>query len=121
MVASLVITILTCPIVPAYLLGPSALENPAIRLLSADGHTNNCLGDSPEHYLTHRYCWDYTQRLLLEVLLAHPWTQTSRTVEGLLLLSEWLAPYPYAAEQPSRPRRISSVKTELRGRLLVLQ
>lgn len=46
--------------------------------------------DSPNHSLVHRYCWDYSQRLLLEVLLAQPWTQTPRTVEGLLLLSEWL-------------------------------
>lgn len=46
--------------------------------------------DSPNHSLTHRYCWDHTQSLLLEVLLAQPWAQTPRTVEGLLLLSEWL-------------------------------
>ncbi|KAJ3531909.1 hypothetical protein NM208_g8671 [Fusarium decemcellulare] len=46
--------------------------------------------DSPNHSLTHRYCWDHTQRLLLGVLLAQPWAQTPRTVEGLLLLAEWL-------------------------------
>jgi hypothetical protein len=46
--------------------------------------------DDPQHSLTHRYCWDHTQRLLIDVLLAHPWTQTPRTVEGLLLLAEWL-------------------------------
>lgn len=46
--------------------------------------------DSSDHLLTHRYCWDHAQRLLLDVLLARPWTQTPRTVVGLLLLSEWL-------------------------------
>lgn len=38
----------------------------------------------------HSQCWNYLQSLLLQVLLAHPWTRTPRTVEGLLLLSEWL-------------------------------
>lgn len=46
--------------------------------------------DHPECALAHRYCWDHTQRLLLDVLLAYPWTQDPRTVKGLLLLSEWL-------------------------------
>lgn len=46
--------------------------------------------DSPQHSLTHRYCCDHAQRLLLEVLLAHPWAQTARTVQALLLLAEWL-------------------------------
>ncbi|KAK1498994.1 hypothetical protein CCUS01_02614 [Colletotrichum cuscutae] len=32
----------------------------------------------------------HVQSLLLQVLLAHSWTQPPRTVEGLLLLSEWL-------------------------------
>lgn len=48
--------------------------------------------DSPRHVLTHRYCWDHTERQLLEVLLAHSWVQTPRTVQALLLLAEWL-PY----------------------------
>lgn len=46
--------------------------------------------DSPRHVLAHRYCWDHTQRLLLDVSLARSSTQTPRTVEGLLLLAEWL-------------------------------
>ena len=46
--------------------------------------------DSPNHILVHRYCWDHTQHLLLQVLLAHAWSQTPRTVEGLILLSKWL-------------------------------
>lgn len=46
--------------------------------------------DSQSHSMIHRHCWNYAQRLLLEVLLGHPWTLRSRTVESLLLLSEWL-------------------------------
>ncbi|KAK2760546.1 alpha-ketoglutarate-dependent -dichlorophenoxyacetate [Colletotrichum kahawae] len=46
--------------------------------------------DSTKHSVVHRYCWSHTQSLLLQVLLAIPWTQTPRTIEGLLLLSEWL-------------------------------
>lgn len=80
-----------CPIVPAYMLGPSGLE----KLQRSDYFLLTVIltiasRDSPNHSLTHRYCWDHTQRLLLEILLAQPWAQTPRTVEGLLLLSEWL-------------------------------
>ena len=46
--------------------------------------------DLPEHAVTHCRCWDYTQRLLSGVVLAHPWAQSPRTVQALLLLSEWL-------------------------------
>ncbi|KAK1508873.1 hypothetical protein CABS01_08103 [Colletotrichum abscissum] len=46
--------------------------------------------DSPGDAHLHSQCWSYVQSLLLQVLLAHSWTQTPRTVEGLLLLSEWL-------------------------------
>ncbi|ETS03605.1 hypothetical protein M419DRAFT_42274, partial [Trichoderma reesei RUT C-30] len=80
-----------CPIVPAYMLGPSAID----RILKSDFFLLTVVltiasRDSPSHSLIHRYCWDYAQRLLLEVLLGHPWTLKSRTVESLLLLSEWL-------------------------------
>lgn len=80
-----------CPIVPSYLLGPSGVE----KLQRSDYFLLTVIltiasRDSPSHSLTHRYCWDHTQRLLLEILLAQPWAQTPRTVEGLLLLSEWL-------------------------------
>lgn len=46
--------------------------------------------DEPNHATTHRHCWEHTQRLLLDVLLAQPWTQSPQTVRGLLLLAEWL-------------------------------
>lgn len=52
--------------------------------------------DMPGHVLVHRYCWDHAQRLLLEVLLAHSWAQTPRTVQAILLLAEWI---PYQIKQ----------------------
>lgn len=64
--------------------------------------------DSPNHILTHRYCWDHTQRLLLEVLLAHPWAETSRTVEGLLLLAEWLPHIQIAQTTSMVPKNLFS-------------
>ncbi|KAL7815499.1 hypothetical protein V8C26DRAFT_401835 [Trichoderma gracile] len=80
-----------CPIVPAYMLGHSAIE----QIRKSDFFLLTVIltiasRDSPSHSLVHRNCWDYAQRLLLEVLLGHPWTLKSRTVESLLLLSEWL-------------------------------
>jgi hypothetical protein len=77
--------------VPEYFLGSSALE----RIQKPDYFLLTIIltiasRDSPNHVLVHRYCWDHTQHLLLQVLLAHPWSQTPRTVEGLILLSEWL-------------------------------
>ncbi|KAL6859426.1 hypothetical protein J3F83DRAFT_768804 [Trichoderma novae-zelandiae] len=80
-----------CPIVPAYMLGQSATDN----IRKADFFLLTVVltiasRDSPAHSPIHRYCWDYAQRLLLEVLLGYPWTLRSRTVESLLLLSEWL-------------------------------
>ncbi|KAE8345152.1 hypothetical protein BDV24DRAFT_171090 [Aspergillus arachidicola] len=80
-----------CPIVPAYLLRGSNLG----KIQKSDSFLLTVIltiasRDDPCHALTHRYCWDHSQRLLVDVLLAHPWTQTPRTVEGLLLLAEWL-------------------------------
>lgn len=80
-----------CPIVPSYLLGESGIE----KVQRADHFLLTVIltiasRDLPHHTLTHRCCWDYTQRLLSEILLAHPWSQSPRTVQGLLLLSEWL-------------------------------
>ncbi|KAF5521048.1 hypothetical protein CGCA056_v008765 [Colletotrichum aenigma] len=80
-----------CPLVPAHLLGSSALE----RIRRVDFFLLTVIltiasRDSTKHSVVHRYCWNLAQSLLLQVLLAVPWTQTPRTVEGLLLLSEWL-------------------------------
>ncbi|KAL2821224.1 hypothetical protein BJX63DRAFT_418228 [Aspergillus granulosus] len=80
-----------CPIVPSYMLRSSntrMIQKSDYFLLTAI--LTIASRDDPRHTLTHRYCWDHTQRLLVDVLLAHPWTQTPRTVEGLLLLAEWL-------------------------------
>ena len=80
-----------CPIVPSYLLHSSdtgTIQQSDHFLLTAI--LTIASRDDPHHSLTHRYCWDHAQRLLVDVLLAHPWTQTPRTVEGLLLLAEWL-------------------------------
>src|ERR1700742_4186743 len=38
----------------------------------------------------HKHCWDYMKELLLEVMLAMPWTHRVGSVEGLLLLADWL-------------------------------
>ncbi|KAF4896063.1 Alpha-ketoglutarate-dependent 2,4-dichlorophenoxyacetate dioxygenase [Colletotrichum viniferum] len=80
-----------CPLVPPHLLGPSALE----RIRTVDFFLLTVMltiasRDPTQHSVVHRYCWNHAQSLLLQVLLAVPWTQTPRTVEGLLLLSEWL-------------------------------
>ncbi|OJZ90814.1 hypothetical protein ASPFODRAFT_179849 [Aspergillus luchuensis CBS 106.47] len=80
-----------CPIVPSYLLVSSRMsqiQRSEYFLLTAI--LTIASRDNPHHSLTHRYCWDHTQRLLVDVLLAHPWTQTPATVQGLLLLAEWL-------------------------------
>ncbi|KAL3290647.1 C6 transcription factor [Colletotrichum asianum] len=80
-----------CPLVPPHLLRPSALE----RIRRVDFFLLTVMltiasRDSTQHSVVHRYCWKHAQSLLLQVLLAVPWTQTPRTVEGLLLLCEWL-------------------------------
>ncbi|OBS16019.1 hypothetical protein FPOA_13222 [Fusarium poae] len=94
-----------CPIVPEYFLCSSALE----RIQKADYFLLTIIltiasRDSPNHVLVHRYCWYHTQHLLLQVLLAHPWSQTPRTVEGLILLSEWL-PHIQADQTTSKAHK----------------
>lgn len=80
-----------CPLVPSYMLGGSAMQ----KIQKSDYFLLTVIltistRDLPDYSLTHRYCWDYTRRLMLEILLAQPWTQRSRTIVGLILLSEWL-------------------------------
>ncbi|KAH8655504.1 hypothetical protein BX600DRAFT_416697 [Xylariales sp. PMI_506] len=80
-----------CPITPAYMFDKSLIYTAK----ASDSFLLTVLltiasRDSPSDFHIHRACWEHTQRLLLDVLLARPWTQTARTVEGLLLLSEWL-------------------------------
>lgn len=52
--------------------------------------------DEPSLEAIHRSCWTYLKKLLLNVLLGLPSTQRIGTVEGLLLLSEWV---PYIQEE----------------------
>ncbi|EMT62979.1 C6 transcription factor [Fusarium oxysporum II5] len=96
-----------CPIVPSYLLGTSLCME---RIQKADQFLLTALltiasRDSPKHYLTHRYCWDYAQQLLLEIALANPWTHTPQTIAGLLLLSEWL-PHIQSHTRPNGPKNL---------------
>lgn len=46
--------------------------------------------DGPNMQEIHAICWGYMKELLLDVLLGHPSTQHIGSVEGLLLLSDWL-------------------------------
>jgi hypothetical protein len=46
--------------------------------------------DDPNMQEIHEICWGYMKELLLDVLLGHPSTQHVGSVEGLLLLSDWL-------------------------------
>jgi len=46
--------------------------------------------DDPNLDEIHKRCWEYMKQLLLDVLLGHPSTQQIGSVEGLLLLSEWV-------------------------------
>lgn len=64
--------------------------------------------DDPRNSLTHRYCWDHTQRLLVDILLAHPWTQTPATVQGLLLLAEWLPHIQVREASSESPKNLFS-------------
>ncbi|KAK1143281.1 hypothetical protein N8T08_006808 [Aspergillus melleus] len=98
-----------CPIVPSYLLRCSStavIQKQDYFLLTAV--LTIASRDDPHHSLTHRYCWDHTQRLLVDVLLAHPWTQTPRTVEGLLILAEWLPHIQIQETRSEAPKNLFS-------------
>ncbi|KAK0388201.1 hypothetical protein NLU13_4446 [Sarocladium strictum] len=80
-----------CPIAPRHVLGRAGVE----RIGDTDFFLLTVMltiatRDQPKYSMLHRHCWEHTQRLLLDVLLSHPWTQTPTTVQALLLLSEWL-------------------------------
>lgn len=98
-----------CPIVPSYLLRPSntaTIQKSDYFLLTAV--LTIASRDDPHHSLTHRYCWDHTQCLLVDVLLAHPRIQTPRTVEGLLILAEWLPHIQIQATTSEAPKNLFS-------------
>jgi hypothetical protein len=59
--------------------------------------------DTADNLAIHRGCCEHIQRLLLDVVFAQPWTQRSRIVEGLILLSEWppyISPSQVTSEEP---------------------
>ena len=56
--------------------------------------------DDPCQEVVHRNCWQYMKKLLLGVLLGLPSAQRIGSVEGLLLLSEWV-PHTQLEEEPS--------------------
>ncbi|CAH0002578.1 unnamed protein product [Clonostachys byssicola] len=95
-----------CPIVPPYMLGPEAMT----KIRRSDYFLLTAIlavasRDMPAHVLVHRYCWDHAQRLLLEVLLAHSWAQTPRTVQAILLLAEWI-PYQMKQDVTESPKSL---------------
>lgn len=62
-----------CPLVPSYMFGRSAIQlikKSEYFLLTAI--LTIATRDLPDYALTHRYCWNYTCRLMLEILLAQP-------------------------------------------------
>jgi hypothetical protein len=46
--------------------------------------------DRPEVENVHHHCWNYMKQLMLDVLLGVPSMQRVGSVEGLLLLAEWV-------------------------------
>ena len=49
--------------------------------------------DDPNVEQTHQYCWDSLRKHMLDILMAVPSTLNVGSVEGLLLLAEWVQ-YP---------------------------
>ncbi|KAJ5259387.1 hypothetical protein N7478_012368 [Penicillium angulare] len=98
-----------CPIIPPYLLRSSStvkIQKPDCFLLTSI--LTIASRDDPQHSLIHRYCWDHIQRLLVDVLLARSWTQTPRTVEGLLILAEWLPHIEVQETNSGTPKNLFS-------------
>jgi hypothetical protein len=60
--------------------------------------------DDPCLQAIHRKCWEFMKELLLEVLLGLSSVQQIGSVEGLLLLSEWV-PYVQLEESPFQGTR----------------
>jgi hypothetical protein len=52
----------------------------------------------PDLENVHQWCWEYMKRLLLDTLLGASHAQQVGSVEGLLLLSEWV---PYNQHEDS--------------------
>ncbi|KAH8815999.1 hypothetical protein F5884DRAFT_818169 [Xylogone sp. PMI_703] len=97
------------PVAPRHVLAPSNTEELAEDepfLLTA------ILTIASKHDSTwervHKCCWDYMKQLLLDLLLGSSSTQSVGSVEGLLLLSDWV---PYIP--PNRPLPTNSPRGEV--------
>jgi hypothetical protein len=81
------------PIAPKFIRSPLNIDEIAVKepfLLTAI--LTIASKDDPDWEEIHSRCWEYMKELLLDVLLGHPSTQQIGSVEGLLLLSDWV-PY----------------------------
>lgn len=76
--------------------------------------------DEPAYKDIHQHCWKYLKRHLLDILLATPSTLRVGSVEGLLLLSEWV-PYMQldTCSYPNMfPRNLSAVEDNMAWSLI---
>ncbi|KGO45237.1 Transcription factor, fungi [Penicillium expansum] len=76
--------------------------------------------DEPTYKDIHQYCWKHIKRHLLDILLATPSTLRVGSVEGLLLLAEWV-PYMQleTCSYPNMfPRNLSAVEDNMAWSLI---
>lgn len=74
----------------------------------------------PTYKDIHQHCWKYLKRHLLDILLATPSTLRVGSVEGLLLLAEWV-PYMQleTCSYPNMfPRNLSAVEDNMAWSLI---
>jgi hypothetical protein len=76
--------------------------------------------DEFEYRQIHQHCWNYLKRHLLDILLATPSTLRVGSVEGLLLLAEWV---PYQQLETSSypnmfPMKLSTVEDNMAWSLI---
>ena len=86
-----------CPLVPKHVLEPEDIWAIARRepfLLTAI--LTIATKDDPNVEQTHQYCWDSLRKHMLDILMAVPSTLNVGSVEGLLLLAEWVL-YPLSS------------------------
>ncbi|KAL2814353.1 hypothetical protein BDW59DRAFT_154432 [Aspergillus cavernicola] len=82
-----------CPLVPKSLLATTDLRKPAVDEPFLLGVILMIASkDEVVYHDIHRQCWQYLKQYLLDILVAAPSTLNVGSVEGLLLLAEWV-PY----------------------------
>ncbi|KAJ6184670.1 transcriptional regulator family: Fungal Specific TF [Penicillium mononematosum] len=110
-----------CPLAPKRLLATTdprkaAVDEPfllTVLLTIASKH-------EPAYKDIHQHCWKYLNRHLLDILLATPSTLRVGSVEGLLLLAEWV-PYMQleTCSYPNMfPRNLSAVEDNMAWSLI---